>query len=120
MNKALLSFLVLLATSTAGHAESCEDLKASIDAKIRAAGVSSFSLAIVDAAASAPGRTVGTCGLGKQRIVYTAAAGSAAAVQPAAPSASATSARAPDRPRHGAVITECKDGSVRPDCGRRP
>ena len=49
MNKALLSFLVLLATSTAGHAESCEDLKASIDAKIRAAGVSSFSLAIVDA-----------------------------------------------------------------------
>lgn len=114
MNKALPFALALMAASTTGHAEICEDLRARIDAKIRAGGVSNFTLAIVDVSASAPGRTVGTCGLGQQRIVYTVAA----AAQNPAPSAS--SARAPDRPRHGAVITECKDGSVRPDCSKAP
>jgi len=113
MNKALPFALALMAASTTGHAETCEDLRARIDAKIRAGGMSNFSLSIVDASASAPGRTVGTCGLGQQRIVYTVAA-----AQSAAPSAS--SARAPDRPRHGAIITECKDGSVRPDCSKAP
>ena len=113
MKQALLMALALAAASTASHAESCEELKASIDAKIRAGGVNSFSLAIVDAAAGAPGRTVGTCGLGKQRIVYTLAAGGSAAAQAAAQPASAAAAAQPSDPtaaksakEPGAVVTE--------------
>lgn len=113
--KPLLVALPLLCTMVDCRAESCEVLKGQIEAKIRAGGVSQFSLTIVDAAAPASGRTVGTCGLGKQRIVYSVAANEQAAPAPTPGSA----ARVPARPRNDVIITECKDGSSRPDCGRK-
>ena len=77
--KPVLVALLGAGMSSACLAETCEVLKDQIDAKIRAGGVSSFSLRIVDAAEPASGRTVGTCGMGQKKIVYTvAAAGSAA------------------------------------------
>jgi len=76
------------------HAESCEEIRARIDAKIRASGVATFTLATVDAASSAAGRTVGTCDKGAKKIVYVQH-GKAAAARDAPP-----------------VITECRDGSV--------
>jgi hypothetical protein len=101
--------------AAAGHAETCEVIKAQIESKIRAGGVASFSLDVVDAAETvdtAKGRVVGTCGLGSKKIVYS--------VGPANP-ASASAASAAPRPaaspgqagsKDSAILTECHDGSV--------
>lgn len=99
--------LALLATvgPVAAAGLDCEALRTEIDAGIRARGVAAFSLTIVDASASAPGRTVGTCERGARKIVY----GPGAAP---APTASANlPRRSPPRP----VITECRDGSTPAD-----
>jgi len=88
----------LLLASTACHADNnCEAIRNQIDAKIRASGVSQFTLTTVDAAASAAGRNVGSCDRGAKKILYAAstAAGSGAV-----------------RPKSEAILTECKDGTV--------
>jgi len=79
-----------LAGATAMAAPStCDALREQIEAKIRAAGVAQFSVTVIDAAASAPGKVVGTCERGTRRIVY-------------------------HRHRGGdeGILTECKDGTV--------
>jgi hypothetical protein len=50
--------------------KACEELKAEIDAKIRKNGVEKFTLDIVDQAAQADGKVVGTCDGGAKKIVY--------------------------------------------------
>jgi Protein of unknown function (DUF1161) len=76
------------------QAATCDEIRARIDARIRASGVAAFTLAIVDAAASAPGRSVGNCDRGAKKIVYLQSGkGSAAREAPG-------------------MITECRDGSV--------
>lgn len=89
---ALAAALLALA-GAAGAAETCEAIRSRIDAKIRAAGVQEFSLRTVDADAKLSGKVVGSCDLGKKKIVY--AQGSAAA-----------------QPDKQAILTECKDGTV--------
>jgi hypothetical protein len=88
----LAACALLMLASGNSLAGSCEAIRSQIDAKIRAGGVAVFTLDIVDAAAPAPGKTVGTCERGAKKIVYRAGA-------------------APARPPQAAVITECKDGS---------
>lgn len=82
----------------------CEDLKTSIEAKIRARGVAHFGLSILEENAPASGQVVGSCERGTKKIVYT----------PRAPSAGTAQADAPrvSRSQQGAVITECLDGRV--------
>ena len=60
-----------------------------------------FTVTIVDAAASADGRVVGTCERGSKKIVYLQ--------QP--DGAGAAPATAPAR-RGDAILTECRDGTV--------
>lgn len=60
----------------------CDDIKAGIEARMRAGGLSQVQLVVVDATASSPGRVVGTCGQGSKRIVHLS--GAAAAQAPAA------------------------------------
>jgi uncharacterized protein DUF1161 len=48
----------------------CEELKAEIDAKIKKNGVPAFSLDVVDVAAQADGKVVGTCDGQTKKIVY--------------------------------------------------
>ncbi len=82
----------------------CEDLRARIEARIRAAGVVHLSVTAVDAAASAPGRVVGQCERGARKLVYRQfGAGSAPARRP-----------------HDDILTECRDGTVTRGgtCGR--
>ena len=79
-------------------AATCEELQQSIEARIRANGVATFTIAPVDAAASAPGQVVGTCDQGRKKLLYVRGA---AASAPAKPS-----------PAASAVITECADGRV--------
>jgi len=91
----------LLACSAASYAQSspsCEAIQAQIDAKVRASGVTDFSLSVVPADAPAPGRVVGSCDLGTKKIMYVRTG--EANARPAAKSGTER------------IITECKDGSV--------
>ena len=109
----LIPLTVLLA-STACVAESCDALKDQIEAKIKAGGVSSFTLAIVDSEQPDSGKTIGRCGLGTKRIVY-AVPSSTVALSAANPSVEREGKPA-GKSGGSEVITECKDGSVGGDC----
>jgi len=102
--------LLLAASSSTSQAQqiSCDTLRAQIDTKIRTTGVSTFTLTVVDATASAPGRNVGSCERGARKILYvqTGAPGAAAVARPP---------RTASAPASPIVITECKDGSMPTD-----
>lgn len=84
-------------------ADTCDSLRAQIETKIRSAGVEQFTVTIVDAAASAPGKVVGTCDRGASKIVYERGRAGAASASAATPRAA---------PRSDAILTECKDGTA--------
>jgi hypothetical protein len=87
-----------VAFGPAFSAATCEELQQSIEARIRANGVASFTVTPVDAAASAPGQVVGTCDQGRRKLLYVRGAAASAAAKPS--------------PAASAVITECADGRV--------
>jgi hypothetical protein len=109
----LLRCAALLCCAWAGHpalaADNCDAVREGIEKKIRANGVAEFALEVIDAAASAPGKVVGSCARGTRTIVYRRG-------DPGAAAAPAASIRAP-----APVITECKDGSapVNGQCPRK-
>ncbi|SEJ71771.1 DUF1161 domain-containing protein [Pseudomonas sp. NFR16] len=71
MKKFLLAVGLLSIAGTAMAAgKSCDDVKADIDAKIKAKGVASYTLEAVDKGSSADGKVVGTCEGGSKEIVY--------------------------------------------------
>lgn len=109
MGRALL-LTTLGAVSAPALAIGCDELRSSIDARLRATGVNNFNLTVVAASASAPGSVVGSCELGSKKIVYAKAAaeaaGSAPAPRPVAPKGPMPAASAP------VVITECDDGAT--------
>ena len=75
----LLSVALLALASSAGPARAagnCDELLAQIDAKVRAAGVTRFTLTDVAADAAVNGKVVGTCERGSRKIVYQAEASS--------------------------------------------
>ncbi len=107
--------LALTLFSPSSFAESCEAIRAQIDAKVRAGGVQQFTLTTVDAGATAPGKVVGSCDRGTKKIVYAAGGRSGAAATGSAttPSAAPVSTRpAPAKKGTQAILTECKDGTV--------
>lgn len=110
MLKRLLIALAATAAASASHANNCEPIRAQIDAKYRAGGIQNFSLTIVDAAASAPGKVVGSCGNGSKRILFATPGqpGTPAAPPPAAPPPVTAPRSAGEKP----ILTECKDGTV--------
>jgi hypothetical protein len=97
------SMALLVAAHAGAQMSTCETLRSEIEAKIRASGVAEFTVSVVDAAASAPGKVVGTCDRGAKKLVY---------VQRAASGAETAASAAPSARRPAAVLTECKDGSV--------
>jgi hypothetical protein len=71
MKKILLAVgLLSIAGTTMAAGKSCDDVKAEIDAKIKAKGVSSYTLEAVDKGSAAGGKVVGTCEGGSKEIVY--------------------------------------------------
>lgn len=71
MKKILLAVgLLSIAGTTFAAGKSCDDVKADIDAKIKANGVSSYTLEVVDKGSAADGKVVGTCDGGTKEIVY--------------------------------------------------
>ena len=107
-----LTLALLALAGPARAASSCDEIRTSIDAKIRAAGVQRYTLEVLDAQARSGVKVVGTCELGARKIVYSKLA--------ATPAASGASATRPQRaaPRDEALLTECRDGtaSVGGDC----
>ncbi len=102
LKRSLLCAAICAAAATANAASNCDELLAQIDAKIRDAGVTRFTLAIVAAEATVGGKVVGTCERGSKKIVYEA---EAASPSPGIPP------RSPGRGNDG-ILTECRDGSV--------
>ncbi|WP_127999570.1 DUF1161 domain-containing protein [Piscinibacter defluvii] len=94
---ALFTALLALAGAASHAGSNCDTLREQIDAKVRASGVSNFTLQVVDAQAKVAGKVVGSCELGTRKIVYSQG-----------PAAAASTAR----PRDGKILTECRDGSV--------
>lgn len=71
MKKFLLAVGVFaLAGNVLAAGKPCEELKAEIDAKIKAKGVASFTLEIVDKGTATGKQVVGTCDGGSKEIVY--------------------------------------------------
>jgi hypothetical protein len=101
--------LALAGIGAAAGASTCDALRTTIDARIRASGVARYTLTTVEADAKADGKVVGTCEQGKKKIVYQRNGASAPAPSAEAgsrPTGSAT------RPRDEHIETECKDGTV--------
>lgn len=96
---------------------SCDALKGQIDARVRASGITRFTLTVVDAAASAPGKVVGSCERGARKIVYLASDGKPPPASVTGPASSAAAAAASasghvKSPDDEPIITECRDGSI--------
>lgn len=85
--------LCLLLVPGAALADNCESIRARIDEKIKASGVSDYALSVVDKDVKVAGKVVGSCDLGRRQIVY--ARGQAPAAREEVP-----------------ILTECKDGTV--------
>jgi hypothetical protein len=66
---------------------------------------------VVDSAANAPGKVVGTCAKGAKKIMYTQQSAAPRSAVPAAAS-SATKPTLPAKKAADTILTECKDGSV--------
>lgn len=118
--KAPLAAVAALAFAAPAPANNCDEIRAGIDAKVRAAGVAAFTLSVVDVAASAPGREVGRCDRGAKKILYVADGKAAPAAPVATPLPVPAPAPAAPPKRSAAVLTECKDGTVTTgDCPKR-
>jgi hypothetical protein len=100
--------LLLVQLPAAVVAGTCEQLREQVETTIRAAGVERFTVSIVDASASVPGKVVGNCEAGTKKLVYVK--GDARGAVPQSRTAPAASAPAKAR-KPAPMITECKDGS---------
>lgn len=83
----LLTVSMLPLTS---QAQTCDEIKAGIDSRMRERGLSGFALTVVEATASEPGRVVGVCGQGSRKILYRPGAGGASVAAPAGGAAPAS------------------------------
>ncbi len=98
MTQARVFFTALLLAAPAVQAASnCDAIREQIEAKLRAGGLKSFTLEVVDAEAPPRGKVLGSCERGTRRIVQV---GSGTAAGPARP------------PSREPILTECKDGRV--------
>ncbi len=111
MSKITLAAATFLMACTASYADNCDEIRGQIDAKIKASGAVNYSVLVVDSAASAAGKLVGSCARGSKKIMYTQLASTdKPAAATAAPSAS--KAKLPVQTVPDKILTECKDGSV--------
>lgn len=82
----------------AAAASNCDTIRAQIEAKLHAGGLSSFTLEVMDTDAPSRGKVLGSCERGTKKIVQVGAAVAAASSAP--------------RPAREPILTECKDGRV--------
>lgn len=81
----------------AAAATTCDALRAEIEAKVAASGVARFAVTVVEADTPEQGRVVGSCDMGRRKIVYR---------QESVPAPLAGAGNGPP------MLTECRDGRV--------
>ncbi|MDO8450835.1 MAG: DUF1161 domain-containing protein [Rhodoferax sp.] len=115
--KLVLALASLLSACVSSHAVTCDILASQIESKIKAAGVTNFTLDVVDPGSAGTAKVVGTCDLGKKEIVY---ASSSSTVLLSRGTAANSNSRSSDRGQsEEKMLTECKDGFFGPDCKRK-
>jgi Protein of unknown function (DUF1161) len=114
MIRSILALAALALPGSPSFAETCEAISAQIEAKVRAGGVEQFTLTTVDTDAKVMGKVVGSCDLGKKKIVYVKGAVPVATTGRAVPTAATPAVRAAPAPtkKQEAILTECRDGTV--------
>lgn len=114
MNKCFgLLALLFLAAPVMAHA-SCDDVKSSIDAKIKAKGVTDYKLDVVSAdSAGSDAKVVGQCE-GDKKIVYTRGEGSGSDSSSSDSSAPADASSAPAPMKHHHHMKKAADDSAAP------
>lgn len=60
----------VLAASASAEIKSCDSLKAEIDAKLQAKGVTNYVLEVVEASAIKDEKVIGSCDGGTKKITY--------------------------------------------------
>lgn len=115
--KLVLALAALLSACVSSYAVTCDVLKSEIESKIKAGGMTNFTLDVLDADSASTAKVVGSCELGKKKIVYRSS-------RSTAPLATGTAAdpkrRSADRRQTEEEIwTECKDGFSGPDCKKK-
>lgn len=68
--KLVAAVAIVLSASVSAEIKSCDTLKAEIDAKLQAKGVTNFVLEIVDASAIKDEKVIGSCDGGTKKITY--------------------------------------------------
>jgi len=69
--KILITAIALMLIATPALAgKSCDELKAGIEAKIKAKGVKTYTLDVVGKDEKTEGKVVGTCDGGTKKIIY--------------------------------------------------
>ena len=99
--------LLMLATAlicTSSHSDNCEPIAQQIEARMRAGGLPTPRLIVVDKGTASAGRVMGSCANGSKQIL-----------QVAGPASNDRPSPASDN-----IPTECKDGRVvrGPDCSK--
>jgi hypothetical protein len=111
MNTAITTAIAaLLFCALPCSAITCDELRSEVEAKIRGGGAKHFTVTVIDMAAPATGRVVGSCDLGRKKLVYQQTKVSAGPTDKKPPPAPPTSTRSvkQDDP----IPTECRDGSI--------
>ena len=102
-----LAVPVIIATMTvAAQARDCKEVRDEIDAKIKAKGVVSYSLQIVNAPDAKEGQVVGNCDLGAKRIVYSRGTAGGRPLEPRFTAAKPAQPSSPEPP--APILTEAK------------
>jgi hypothetical protein len=110
--RAVTAMALLLALHC--HAITCDELRPQVEAKIRAGGVTQFSVSVADAQAPSAGKLVGSCDHGAKKLIYVPGVPTAKpTITPMAnPSAAPRATPAESLKKNEQIVTECKDGSV--------
>jgi hypothetical protein len=70
LKKLLVGLALVLSASVSAEIKSCDTLKAEIDAKLQAKGVTNYVLEVVDTSAIKDEKVIGSCDGGTKKITY--------------------------------------------------
>jgi hypothetical protein len=114
--KLVLALAALLSACVSSYAVTCDVLKSEIESKIKAGGMTNFTLNVLDADSAGTAKIVGTCELGKKKIVYRSSRSTGTL---ATGTAAGAKRRGADPRQAEEMWTECKDGFSGPDCKKK-
>ena len=66
----LVGFALVLSASVSAEIKSCDALKAEIDAKLQAKGVTNYMLEVIETSAVKDEKVIGSCDGGSKKITY--------------------------------------------------